>query len=96
MVPESCEFVVRHDALCCLSTRTSRGSSLIGCSDRRNQVEVADFIQADVVGLDAAVSGHQLDMAEVFEAYASDRAREALLDVLRESDWSSTFVSSGG
>ena len=54
---------------------------------RRNYIDFATLIQAGMTRLGAATSGHERDTAEVFEAYASALIREAMLDVVRRSDW---------
>ena len=62
----------------------------------RNHVDVADLVQAGVVGLDAAMSRHEHDTTEVFEDFASVLTREAMLNVLGNSDWSRTSIRRDG
>jgi hypothetical protein len=42
---------------------------------RQNHSYVVDLIQGAAIAPDAAISGQELDTAEVFEAYASVRTR---------------------
>jgi hypothetical protein len=53
---------------------------------RRDHVDFAALIQADVVGLCAAMTGHERDTAEVFEAYASGQYVQAERRATREKD----------
>jgi RNA polymerase sigma factor FliA len=95
MVAESGELAVRREALLSEHTNLVRAIAY-QLFRRRHHVDVADLIQAGMVGLGAAMSGHEHDTAEVFEAYASVLIREAMLDVVRKSDWSPTSVRRGG
>ena len=61
---------------------------------RRNYVAVDDLIQAGMIGLLEAVRRHG-QRAPGFEAYASLRIREAMLDFVRKSDWSRRSVRMG-
>jgi RNA polymerase sigma factor (sigma-70 family) len=55
---------------------------------RRAYVELDDLIQAGMVGLLVAIRAHDRHTGGPFEAYASLRIREAMLDFVRKSDWS--------
>jgi RNA polymerase sigma factor for flagellar operon FliA len=62
---------------------------------RRNYVAVDDLIQAGMIGLLEAIRGHEQRAPGSFEAYASLRIREAMLDFVRKSDWSRRSVRMG-
>jgi RNA polymerase sigma factor for flagellar operon FliA len=55
---------------------------------RRNYVDVDDLIQVGMGGLRAAIVGYGHDAARSFEANASVCIREAMLEFVRNSDWS--------
>lgn len=61
----------------------------------RNYVAVDDLIQAGMIGLLEAMRGREQGTAGSFEAYASLRIREAMLDFVRKSDWSLRSVRIG-
>jgi DNA-directed RNA polymerase specialized sigma subunit len=95
MVTEAGELAIWRDALRSEHTDLVRATANQFCR-RPNHVDVAALIQAGITGLGAAMSGHERDTAEVFEAYASALIREAMLDVVRRSDWRATYVRGGG
>lgn len=86
MVIESGELAVLRDALLSKHTDLVRAIAY-QLFRRRNHIDLAALIRAGMAGLDAAMSGHEHDSAEVFEAYASALIRQAMLDVVRRSDW---------
>ncbi len=53
---------------------------------RENHFDFVALIQVGTAGPGAAISGHEHDSAEVFEAHARTLIREAMLDVVRGSD----------
>jgi RNA polymerase sigma factor FliA len=63
---------------------------------RRNYVDIDELIRAGMVGLREAVRGHEHDGAAAFEAYASILIRRAMLDFVRQSDWSRHSIGRGG
>jgi len=95
MVAESEELTVRRDALRSEHTDLVRAIAY-QFFRRQNHVDVAALIQAGMTGLGTAMRGHERDTAEVFEAYASALIREAMLDVVRRSDWGATSVPRDG
>ncbi len=50
-------------------------------------VDVADIIQAGMIGLLDAVRRYQVSQGAEFETYAIQRIRGAMLDELRQNDW---------
>jgi DNA-directed RNA polymerase specialized sigma subunit len=95
MMAESGELAIRRDAL------RSEHTDLVKAIAyqffrRRNHVDFLALIQAGMTGLSAAMSGHEHETAEVFEAYASALIREAMLDVVRRSDSGATSVRRDG
>jgi RNA polymerase sigma factor for flagellar operon FliA len=55
-------------------------------------VEVADLIQAGMLGLLEAASNYTSDRGASFETYAGIRIRGAMLDALRKLDWAPRSV----
>lgn len=55
-------------------------------------VEVADLIQAGMLGLLEAASNYTADRGASFETYAGIRIRGAMLDALRKLDWAPRSV----
>jgi len=55
---------------------------------RRHYVDVDDLIRAGMIGLMEAIREHGNEATGFFEAHASIRIREAMLEFVRESDWS--------
>jgi len=55
---------------------------------RRHYVDVDDLIRAGMIGLMEAIREHGSETTGFFEAHASVRIREAMLEFVRESDWS--------
>jgi RNA polymerase sigma factor FliA len=55
-------------------------------------VEVADLIQAGMLGLIEAASNYTADRGASFETYAGIRIRGAMLDALRKLDWAPRSV----
>lgn len=55
-------------------------------------VEVADLIQAGMLGLLEAASNYMSDRGASFETYAGIRIRGAMLDALRKLDWAPRSV----
>lgn len=55
-------------------------------------VEVADLIQAGMIGLLEAASNYTADRGASFETYAGIRIRGAMLDALRKLDWAPRSV----
>jgi RNA polymerase sigma factor for flagellar operon FliA len=95
MVAEPGELAVRRDAL--LSEHMDLVRTIaFELFRRRTHVDVADLISAGMLGLDEATNGHEHDTAKVFEAYASVLIRRAMLNVLRNTNWSHPFAHRGG
>ena len=59
-------------------------------------VEVDDLIQAGLMGLMDAVNRYDSAQGALFETYATQRVRGAMLDELREADWASRNVRRAG
>lgn len=59
-------------------------------------VEVDDLIQAGLMGLMDAVNRYDSEQGALFETYATQRVRGAMLDELREADWASRNVRRAG
>lgn len=57
-----------------------------------SSVEVADLIQAGMLGLLEAASNYTADRGASFETYAGIRIRGAMLDALRKLDWAPRSV----
>lgn len=57
-----------------------------------SSVDVADLIQAGVIGLIEAVRHYSSDRGASFETYASIRIRGAMVDELRKGDWAPRSV----
>lgn len=57
-----------------------------------SSVEVDDLIQAGVIGLLDAVRHYSADRGASFETYAGIRIRGAMLDELRQTDWTPRSV----
>jgi RNA polymerase sigma factor for flagellar operon FliA len=55
-------------------------------------VEVADLIQAGMIGLLEAATNYTTDRGASFETYAGIRIRGAMLDALRKLDWAPRSV----
>ena len=55
-------------------------------------VEVADLIQAGMIGLLEAASNFSADRGASFETYAGIRIRGAMIDALRQLDWAPRSV----
>jgi RNA polymerase sigma factor for flagellar operon FliA len=55
-------------------------------------VEVADLIQAGMLGLLEAAANYTADRGASFETYAGIRIRGAMLDALRKLDWAPRSV----
>ncbi len=55
-------------------------------------VEVDDLIQAGLMGLMDAINRYDSEQGALFETYATQRVRGAMLDELREADWASRNV----
>jgi RNA polymerase sigma factor for flagellar operon FliA len=55
-------------------------------------VEVADLIQAGMLGLLEAASNYAADRGATFETYAGIRIRGAMIDALRKLDWAPRSV----
>jgi RNA polymerase sigma factor for flagellar operon FliA len=55
-------------------------------------VEVADLIQAGMLGLLEAAANYTADRGASFETYAGIRIRGAMLDALRKLDWAAAAV----
>src|SRR5687767_13757332 len=55
-------------------------------------VEVADLIQAGMIGLLEAAANYTTDRGASFETYAGIRIRGAMLDALRKLDWAPRSV----
>src|SRR5689334_24796850 len=55
-------------------------------------VEVADLIQAGMLGLLEAASNYTADRGASFETYAGIRIHGAMLDALRKVDWAPRSV----
>lgn len=59
-------------------------------------VEVDDLIQAGLMGLMDAINRYDSEQGALFETYATQRVRGAMLDELREADWASRNVRRAG
>ena len=83
ILAEACEWAFRHDALMSehTETRPRHGGRL---DSSRYHWTGRGHVE------------HELDTAEVFEAYVFVRARQALLSVMREAQWSPKSLSGGG
>src|SRR6267154_6312007 len=57
-----------------------------------SSVEVADLIQAGMLGLLEAAANYTADRGASFETYAGIRIRGAMLDALRKLDWAPRSV----
>jgi RNA polymerase sigma factor (sigma-70 family) len=91
MIADLTESVARGEALLLMHTGLVRRIAY-HLFRRRHYVEVDDLIRAGMIGLLEAIRWYGHETAEAFQGYASDCIREAMLEFVRESDWSPRSV----
>jgi DNA-directed RNA polymerase specialized sigma subunit len=85
------DSVARSEALLQMNTSLVR-SIAYHLFRRRHYVDVDDLIRAGTTGLREAIRWYGHETAGAFQGYASDCIRDAMLEFVRESDWSSRPV----
>ena len=87
VVAECRKLTAQHDALLLGYTPLVRHIAY-HLFRRRNYVDVNDLIHAGMAGLSAAITAHGRETPGSFEGYDSVRIRGAMLEFVRQSDWS--------
>ena len=91
MIADPPESVARGEAL--LLMHTGLVSSIAyHLFRRRHYVDVDDLIRAGMVGLREAIRWYGHESARTFQGYATVCIRAAMLEFVRESDWSPRSV----
>jgi RNA polymerase sigma factor for flagellar operon FliA len=94
MIADPTESVARGNALLLMHTDLVRRIAY-HLFRRRHYVDVDDLIRAGMLGLLEAIQWYGHETAGAFQGYASDCIRQAMLEFVRESDWSPRSVRAG-